>query len=92
MAHILAPIRGEAIYATHGQSTFIEFLAATGRNTDDAKYPKTWDYQDTTSSVYCYPEFRLWVLNTHLSRGLILVGVDGDSWIFATPENIVGGA
>ena len=45
-----------------------------------------FEYTNIGYGEYCMPQFRAWQLNKRLKEGKILVGVDGESFLFAMPE------
>ena len=84
MKQLLLPVRcGQVKYVYYTEVAFRAWLQERfGKDTYDAPY------FDPTDSRYAYPEFMQWLINEELRAGKLLVGSDGDSWLFADRDSI----
>ena len=87
MKLLFVAVRGEVKFVSYSDEGFKEFLRQTW---GDKAVDRWCDYADPTQShIYSFPAFRAYQVNEELKRGMILVGVDGDSWLFAHKRDIV---
>ena len=86
MKILFVAVRGEVKYVSYTNEDFEAFV----RLVFGKEEARSWvDYTVPMDSRYAVPAFRAYQVNEQLKRGMILVGVDGDSWLFAHKRNVV---
>ena len=105
MIQLFQAVSGEIEYVRYTKEELIEYIKESNISdkpdywikqleSNDIRRVKWAEKQFTDFGVkntYCLDAMKAWQLNKRLRQGKILVGVDGDSFLFAKPENIVKG-
>ena len=86
MKLLFVAVRGEVKYVGYTHDGFEAFVGLVFGEEEARKWYK---YTDPTDKCYSIPAFQAYQVNEELKRGMILVGVDGDSWLFAHKRDIV---
>lgn len=85
---ILLPFRGKVGYVIESDELFDIYAKETGRELG------VWQrtaYFNPTDNMYCYPQYREWLLNRQLALGKIVVGEDAGYPLVVEKENLLGG-
>ena len=89
MLHLLCPVfKGE-----------IEYVGNFPINKEETKLFEEWakqlypevevaNFYNRISSYYCIPNFVVYRVNQKLKEGKVIIGSDGDNWLFTDKENI----
>jgi len=91
MIQLFCAVQGEIEYVADNDDEFKSYIRECHSNWLPSKDSEIYlsNFRNPLNYQYCYPAFRAWQLNKRLKEGKILVGVDGDSYLFAKAEDVV---
>jgi hypothetical protein len=84
MKQLLVPILSDEVeYVGYTPDSFKNYV-----KTFLPEWADKWtDCLHPSSAGYCYPQYFQWLVNEQLRAGKVMIGSDGDHWIFTDPKN-----
>ena len=90
MKQLYCAVKGEVKYVHVRSEDVLDYAKAHSLYKDgENEVTQLYQFEDPTRITYIFPLVMPWLIKRELDAGMVLVGVDGESWMFAKPGNIV---